>query len=57
MNNVLTLPKLRRACTTCANDCYHCGARAETKEIDYKCWNCGKFSGRISVAKSIDLLC
>ena len=44
MNNMLTLPKLRRACTTCANDCYHCGARAETKEIDYKCWNCGKFS-------------
>jgi len=43
-NTIVPIPSFRRQTTTPANDCYHCGSRAETKEVEYRCWNCNKFA-------------
>ena len=43
-NIIIPIPPLRRQTTTSANDCYHCGSRAENKEVEYRCWNCNNFA-------------
>ena len=40
----LPLPCFRRQTSSLASDCYHCGRRAEAKEVEYRCWFCNKFA-------------